>query len=480
MHFMNSYTTFRSKLQTNATSCVQAVEEFLNTIESKQNLNAMLTVNADEARADAAAADKRFADGTARPLEGMVVALKDNINTKGLRTSCGSKILEGYIPIYNATVVERMKAAGAIIIGKANMDEFAMGSSNENSAYGAVRNPINPEYVPGGSSGGSATTVAAGFCHAALGSDTGGSVRLPASFCGVVGLKPTYGRVSRYGLVAYGSSLDQIGPLAPTVADAALLFDAINGNDERDATSCPFSPLATTAQLAAPLPDSFTVATLPDEQLQGCDADVMAAYRRTIEALHGMGAKIVTHEMKYINALIPTYYIIATAEASSNLSRYDGVRYGFRAQTPAGHEDEMTALSRSQGFGAEVKRRIMLGTYVLSSGYYDAYYTKALKVRRLIYNDYKEMFKTADLFVLPSYPTPPFKLGEKSSDPLAMYLGDIFTVSANLGGVPGISIPAGTAANGLPIGVQLQANHFDEMRLMQFAHHLEQNLKASL
>jgi aspartyl-tRNA(Asn)/glutamyl-tRNA(Gln) amidotransferase subunit A len=315
--------------------------------------------------------------------------------------------------------------------------------------------------------------VAAGFCHAALGSDTGGSVRLPASFCGVVGLKPTYGRVSRYGLVAYGSSLDQIGTIAPTVADAALLFDVINGNDEHDATSAPFPALNTSAQLAAPLPTKFTVATLPESQLQGCDAEVMSAYRTMLDTLTSLGATIVTHEMKYINALIPTYYIIATAEASSNLSRYDGVRYGFRATVPEGEEDTMTVKSRSQGFGAEVKRRIMLGTYVLSSGYYDAYYTKALKVRRLIYNDYKEMFKTADVFVLPSYPTPPFKLGEKSSDPLAMYLGDIFTVSANLGGVPGVSIPVATAANGLPIGIQLQANHFDEARLMQFAAHVE-------
>ncbi len=472
---MKSYISFRNDLEAKKTTCAEAVETFLATIAAKQDLNCLLSVNAAGARAQAAEADARFSAGNPRPLEGMVIALKDNINTKGIRTSCGSKILETYVPIYDATVVERLKNAGAIIIGKANMDEFAMGSSNENSAYGAVKNPVNPEYVPGGSSGGAAASVAAELCHAALGSDTGGSVRLPASFCGAVGLKPTYGRVSRYGLVAYGSSLDQIGPLAPTVADAALLFDTINGNDERDATSCPFTPLNTTSQLNAPLPATFTVAVLPDEQLRGCDDDVLLAYRKVLGTLRGMGAEIVTHEMKYIGALIPTYYIIATAEASSNLSRYDGVRYGFRADV-TNDEDDMVIKTRSQGFGAEVKRRIMLGTYVLSSGYYDAYYTKALKVRRLIYNDYKQMFKTADLFALPSYPTPPFKIGEKSSDPLAMYLGDIFTVSANLGGVPGISIPAGTASNGLPIGIQLQANHFDEMHLMQYAHHLEKAL----
>jgi aspartyl-tRNA(Asn)/glutamyl-tRNA(Gln) amidotransferase subunit A len=475
---MNSYLASRPLFENQAASCLHTVESFLQAIEASQHLNCFLSVDAEGSRAAAAESDKRFAAGTPRALEGMVVAVKDNINTKGIRTSCGSKMLENYIPIYNATVVERLRAAGAIIIGKANMDEFAMGSSNENSAFGPARNPVNPEYVPGGSSGGSAVAVAAGLCHAALGSDTGGSVRLPASFCGVVGLKPTYGRVSRYGLVAYGSSLDQIGPFAPTVADTALLLDAISGNDEHDATSAPFPAVQTSKQLNTPLPAKFTVATLPDEQLQGCDNEVLLAYHKVIAALQSMGGTVIEHELKYIKALIPTYYIIATAEASSNLSRYDGVRYGFRATTPTGEEDNMTLYTRTQGFGAEVKRRIMLGTYVLSSGYYDAYYTKALKVRRLIYNDYKDIFKTADIFVLPSYPTPPFKFGEKTSDPLAMYLGDIFTVSANLGGVPGISIPVATSAQGLPIGVQLQANHFDEPQLLQYAFHLEQLLHS--
>lgn len=467
---MKSYTAFRTARLANEITCSATLEHFLSTIESKNpTINALLSVNADEARKQAIESDKRFADGSARPLEGMVVAVKDNISTKGQPTTCASKILENFVPIYDATVIERLKAAGAIIVGKANLDEFAMGSSNENSAFGAVRNPVHTDYVPGGSSGGSAAAVASEMCHTALGSDTGGSVRLPAAFCGVVGLKPTYGRVSRFGLVAYGSSLDQIGQFGATVEDTALLYDAINGFDERDATSSHHIQQQTLPTVKQALPSSFTVATLPDEQLAGCDAEVLRVYRETLKQLKSLGAKIITHEMKYMSAVIPTYYIVATAEASSNLSRYDGVRYGLRK---IGSDGEVTTASRSEGFGAEVKRRIMIGNYVLSSGYYDAYYTKALKVRRLIYNDYKEMFQRADVFLTPAAPTPPFKIGEKSSDPLAMYLADIFTVSANLGGVPGISIPAGTSDNGLPIGMQLQANHFAEEKLLNIAYHL--------
>jgi aspartyl-tRNA(Asn)/glutamyl-tRNA(Gln) amidotransferase subunit A len=467
---MKSYTAFRAERTANKTTCAATLEQFLSTIEAKNpTINAILTVNATEARAQAAESDKRFQDGTARALEGMVVVVKDNISTKGLRTTCGSKILETFVPIYDATVVELLKNAGAVIVAKANLDEFAMGSSNENSAFGAVRNPVNTDYVPGGSSGGSAAAVASEMCHTALGSDTGGSVRLPAAFCGTVGLKPTYGRVSRYGLVAYGSSLDQIGQFGESVEDVALLYDALNGHDERDATSSHHTQQHTLTALKKPLPASFTVATLPDEQLAGCDAEVMRVYRETLERLKSLGAKVITHEMKYMSAVIPTYYIVATAEASSNLSRYDGVRYGSRK---IGADGEVTTETRSQGFGAEVKRRIMIGNYVLSSGYYDAYYTKALKVRRLIYNDYKAMFKDADVFLTPAAPTPPFKIGEKSADPLAMYLADIFTVSANLGGVPGISVPAGTSANDLPIGMQLQANHFEEEKLLNVAYHL--------
>jgi aspartyl-tRNA(Asn)/glutamyl-tRNA(Gln) amidotransferase subunit A len=465
---MNSYAAFRQARLANETRCTDALENFLSTIEAKNPLlNALLSVSADEARRQAEESDKRFAAGSPRLLEGMVTAVKDNISTKGVRTTCASRILENFTPIYDATAVERLKEAGAIIVGKANLDEFAMGSSNENSAFGVVRNPVNPDYVPGGSSGGSAAAVAAGMCHAALGSDTGGSVRLPAAFCGVVGLKPTYGRVSRFGLVAYGSSLDQIGTFGATVEDAATLYDAIHGFDERDATSAKIPAQETAAALKNPL-SPFTVATLPDEQLAGCDAEVLESYRASLRRLQDLGATIITHQMEYLSAAIPAYYIVATAEASSNLSRYDGVRYGARE---IGENGEVNAATRSRRFGAEVKRRIMIGNYVLSSGYYDAYYTKALKVRRLIYNDYKAMFAVADVFALPTAPTPAFKLGEKTADPLAMYLEDIFTVSANLAGTPGVSIPAGVSSSGLPIGLQLQANHFDEARLLQIAHH---------
>ncbi|MCS6809290.1 MAG: aspartyl/glutamyl-tRNA amidotransferase subunit A, partial [Candidatus Kapabacteria bacterium] len=338
-----------------------------------------------------------------------------------------------------------------------------------NSAFGAVRNPVNTDYVPGGSSGGSAAAVAAGMCHTALGSDTGGSVRLPAAFCGIVGFKPTYGRISRYGLIAYGSSLDQIGTLGHTVEDVALLYDAIHGFDERDATSAHYPPAPTASKLKKPLDKRFTVAVLPEEQLAGCDKDVLRVYHLTLQRLQALGAQIITHAMRYMTAVIPAYYIVATAEASSNLARYDGVRYGIRK---VGADGDVVTATRSFGFGTEVKRRIMLGNYVLSSGYYDAYYTKALKARRLIYNDYKDMFRSADIFLTPTSPTPPFKLGEKSSDPLAMYLADIFTVSANLAGVPGISVPAGMSSDGLPIGMQLQADHFAEDKLLTIAYHL--------
>jgi aspartyl-tRNA(Asn)/glutamyl-tRNA(Gln) amidotransferase subunit A len=466
----NSYSHFRFQREANTTTCIQAVETFLAKITAANpSINALLTTTANEARIAASESDRRFDNGTARPLEGMVIAVKDNISTKGVRTTCGSKILENFVPVYDATVVQRLHTAGAVIIGKANLDEFAMGSSNENSAFGAVKNPVNTDYVPGGSSGGSAAAVAAEMCHTALGSDTGGSVRTPAAFCGIVGLKPTYGRVSRYGLVAFGSSLDQIGQFGVNVEDTARLYDAVSGFDDHDATSAPHASHNTALSLKQPLPASFTVATLPESQLQGCSEDVLRVYHATLDRLKLLGAKVIAHEMKYMAALIPTYYIIATAEASSNLSRYDGVRYGERKM---GADGEVTTATRSQGFGAEVQRRIMLGNYVLSSGYYDAYYTKALKVRRLIYNDYKEMFVEADVFLMPATPTPPFKLGEKLADPLAMYLEDIFTVSANLGGVPGISVPMGTSENGLPIGMQLQANHFDEAKLLNIAYHL--------
>lgn len=472
---MMSYTHFRRMREAGETSCTDTVHSMLARIEERAELNAFLAVNRDDALRSAEESDQRFQNGTARPLEGMVVALKDNFSLKGLPMTCGSKILENFSPVFNATAVERLRENGALFIGKTNMDEFAMGSSNENSAFGPVAHPLNRDYVPGGSSGGSAVSVAASLAHVALGSDTGGSIRQPAALCGVVGFKPTYGRVSRYGLTAFASSLDQIGPFTATVDDTALVLDAISGQDANDATTAPLPPTQTAATLREPLPEHPTVAVLSEQQLEGCHPDVLAAYRRAINTFKEAGATIVEHTMELTHTYIPTYYVVATAEASSNLARFDGVRYGFRAPLHEG-EDVMTA-TRSAGFGTEVKRRIMLGTYVLSSGYYDAYYTKALKVRRLLHDSYKALFEKTAVLLLPTSPTPAFKRGERVDDPIAMYLSDIYTVSANLAGNPAITIPAGLSQEGLPIGVQLQANHFDEANLLRFASFLSTNLQ---
>lgn len=472
---MMSYTHFRSLREAGETSCTQTVQSLLSSIEERTELNAFLAVNTEDALRSAEQSDQRFQNGTARPLEGMVVALKDNLSLKGLPMTCGSKILQNFSPVFNATVVERLRENGALFIGKTNMDEFAMGSSNENSAFGPVAHPLQQEYVPGGSSGGSAVSVAAGLAHVALGSDTGGSIRQPAALCGVVGFKPTYGRVSRYGLTAFASSLDQIGPFATTVEDTALVFDAISGHDTNDATTAPMPPTQTAATLRDPLPKHYTVAVLSESQLEGCHPDVLAAYKQAIRAFEEAGATIIEHTMELTHTYIPTYYVVATAEASSNLARFDGVRYGFRA--PLHEDDDVMIATRSAGFGTEVKRRIMLGTYVLSSGYYDAYYTKALKVRRLLHDSYKTLFEKAAVLLLPTSPTPAFKRGERVDDPIAMYLSDIYTVSANLAGNPAITIPAGLSQEGLPIGVQLQANHFDEANLLRFASFLSTSIK---
>lgn len=473
---MMSYTTFRRQREAGQTTCVDTVQSFLSRIDERKNLNAFLAVDRDGALKAAQESDRRFTDGTARPLEGMVIALKDNFSFKGLPMTCGSKILEGFAPAFDATVVERLRDNGAIFIGKTNMDEFAMGSSNENSAFGPVLNPINDEYVPGGSSGGSATAVAASLAHVALGSDTGGSIRQPAALCGVVGFKPTYGRISRYGLVAFASSLDQIGPISATVEDTALVFDVMSGKDSNDATTAPLPPTQTATTLHDSLPEQLTVAVLPDDQLAGSHPEVLAAYRRAVQIFEEAGARIIEHRMQLTEAYIPTYYIVATAEASSNLARFDGVRYGKRAPVQDGAE--MMTATRSAGFGTEVKRRIMLGTYVLSSGYYDAYYNKALKVRRLIHDSYTKLFgeQGASFLLLPTSPTPAFKRGEKVADPIAMYLSDMYTVSANLAGNPAISIPAGQSQEGLPLGVQLQADFFREDLLLRGAAFLEQKL----
>jgi aspartyl-tRNA(Asn)/glutamyl-tRNA(Gln) amidotransferase subunit A len=451
-------------------SAVDACRSALERIDSSNaTLNAFNHVTADRALARAEAIDRQRAGGAALgPLAGVPIALKDNLCVRGVRTTASSKILDTFIPPYDATVVERLESAGAVVVGKTNCDEFAMGSSNENSAYGPVRNPWNTDIVPGGSSGGSAAAVAARCAPLALGSDTGGSIRTPASFCGVVGLKPTYGRVSRYGLLAFASSLDQIGPFARTVEDAALTLSAIAGSDPADSTSA-----------AEAVPD-FTQALTGDIRglrvgvprafvSDGVQADVRRSFDDAIATLRDAGAAIVDIDLPHARYAIPVYYLVCTAEASSNLARYDGVKYGYRS--PAAKDAGLKAMysrTRDEGFGPEVKRRIMLGTYVLSAGYYDAFYLKALQVRTLLRRDYERAFESVDVVAMPTSPTPPFRLGEKTDDPLQMYLADIFTVSANLAGLPGISVPCGLSG-GLPLGFQLIGRMFDEATILRAA-----------
>ncbi|HLM57645.1 MAG TPA: Asp-tRNA(Asn)/Glu-tRNA(Gln) amidotransferase subunit GatA [Pyrinomonadaceae bacterium] len=434
-------------------------------------LNAFLQIDREGALSRAAQLDEAGPDAT-QPLRGVPVAIKDNICVRGLQATCGSRILAGYHPPYDAAVVERLNAAGAVAVGKTNCDEFAMGSSNENSAYGPVRNPWDTERVTGGSSGGSAAAVAARIVPVALGSETGGSVRQPAALCGIVGVKPTYGRVSRYGLVAFGSSLDQVSVFGLTVRDAALVLQAIAGRDERDST---------TADVPVPDYPSELSTDLKGARIgvpralfgEGLDPEVRARVEAGIEAYRELGAEIVDVELPHSKYSIAVYYIIATAEASSNLARYDGVRYGFRTEDP---EDLKTMYrrTREEGFGAEVKRRIMLGTYVLSSGYYDAYYLKAQQVRTLLRQDLLDAFGRCDAVLTPTTPTPAFRLGEKTDDPLAMYLSDIYTCTANLAGVPGISVPCGLTSSGLPVGLQLMGPHWGEATLFRLAHAYEQ------
>ncbi|HEY6334153.1 MAG TPA: Asp-tRNA(Asn)/Glu-tRNA(Gln) amidotransferase subunit GatA [Blastocatellia bacterium] len=467
-----SITYLRKQLSERKLSAVDLCRAALERIDSLAELNAFLTVTEDRALAQAEAIDRQSAAGQSLPqLAGAVFAIKDNMVMEGVRTTAGSRILNNYIPPYTATAVQRLEDAGAVIIGKTNCDEFAMGSSNENSAYGPVKNPWDQSRVPGGSSGGSAVAVAAGMCSGALGSDTGGSIRQPASLTGVVGLKPTYGRVSRYGLIAFGSSLDQIGPFANRVKDVAAILNVLAGYDKADSTSS-----------NAPVPD-YTAALdqgieglrvgVPREYYgEGLDADVKARTESAIRLLEEMGCRIVDISLPHTEYAIPVYYVLANAEASSNLARYDGVRYGFRAESPANLK-EMYSETRDQGFGAEVKRRIMIGTYALSAGYYDQYYGKAQRVRGLIQRDFSNAFDCCDIIVAPTSPTPAFRIGEKTGSPLEMYLSDIYTITVNLAGVPGISIPCGLSSNGLPIGVQLIGRHFDEALLLAAAANLE-------
>lgn len=456
-------------------SAVEVTNAVFNRIaEVEGRVGAFITLAREQALGQAEAADHRLQQGGAGDLCGIPLAIKDVLCTKGLTTTCGSKILASFVPPYDATVIEQLKMAGAVVVGKVSMDEFAMGSSNENCAFGVPRNPWNLDYVCGGSSGGSAASVAAGECIASLGSDTGGSIRQPASYCGVVGLKPTYGRVSRYGLVAYASSLDQLGPLTRDVQDSAIMLNGIAGYDPKDSTSVDHPVPDYRQSLVLGLKD-LTVG-IPREYFgEGLDPDVEKAVRQGVAALQEAGANIVDVTLPRTQYGVAAYYIIASAEASSNLARYDGVRYGHRAKEAKTLVD-MYRQSRSQGFGPEVKRRIIIGTYALSSGYYDAYYKKASQARTLIVEDFRQAFEVCDILVSPVTPTPAWRLGEKLADPLSMYLSDILTIPTNLAGLPGMSVPCGFSSTGLPIGLQLQAKHFAEEKLLRAAYNLEQQI----
>ncbi|MFQ5735590.1 MAG: Asp-tRNA(Asn)/Glu-tRNA(Gln) amidotransferase subunit GatA [Thermodesulfobacteriota bacterium] len=461
------------KLSKKEASSVEATKAYLERIERVDGqINAFITVTGKEALKAAEEADKRIAGGDAGPLTGVPIAVKDILCTRGVKTTCASRILDGFVPPYDSTVVGRLREAGAVILGKNNMDEFAMGSSTENSAFGPTLNPWDSDRVPGGSSGGSAASVAARECAASVGTDTGGSIRQPASCCGVVGMKPTYGRVSRYGIIAFASSLDQAGPLSRDVRDAAIMLGAIAGHDPMDSTS-----------IDAPVPDYSSMLKegvaglkvgIPKEYfIEGMDPEVEAAVRAALAELERQGAVLVPVSLPHTEYAVSVYYLVATAEASSNLARYDGVKYGMRIDE-TGNLLDMYKRTRDEGFGGEVKRRIMLGTYSLSAGYYDAYYKKASQVRTLIKNDFDSAFKECDVIATPTAPTPAFKLGERVADPLTMYLSDIFTISCNLAGNPGISLPCGFTGSGLPIGLQILGRTLDEATVLKAAYAYEQ------
>ncbi|HXY14289.1 MAG TPA: Asp-tRNA(Asn)/Glu-tRNA(Gln) amidotransferase subunit GatA [Terriglobales bacterium] len=463
----------RSAIRERRTTATALAEAFYTNIERDDpEIGAYLTLSQDRALAKAGEIDRLAEKGDALPpLGGVPVGIKDVMVTRGVRTTAGSKILGNYIPPYDCTAVARLEEAGAVVLGKTNCDEFAMGSSNENSAWRPVHNPRDPRRVPGGSSGGSAAAVAAHMAIVALGSDTGGSIRQPASFCGVVGLMPTYGRVSRYGLIAFASSLDHIGPLTKTVKDAATVLRTIAGRDPMDSTSADLPVPDYVAELEKPV-CGLKIGVAHEYFGEGLDAEVRAAVEAAIHKLAQLECEVIPVSLPHTKYAIPTYYILATAEASSNLARYDGVRYGLRAGGVR-TLSEMYRRSRDQGFGAEVKRRIMLGTYALSAGYYDAYYLKAQKVRTLLADDFREAFKKVDAIITPTSPTAAFRLGEKVDDPLAMYLADIYTVTADLAGIPGISIPCGETKDKLPIGLQILGRHFDEATVLRLANAYE-------
>ena len=455
------------------TTAVEAAEAVLAQIEKEdKNYNCYVTVDREGALAQAGKVQAQIEAGTLTgPLAGVPVALKDNLCTEGLLTTCSSKILYNFVPTYTAEAVKNLTRAGAVILGKTNMDEFAMGSTTETSAYGPTRNPRNPEHVPGGSSGGSAAAVAAGECIYAIGSDTGGSIRQPASYCGVVGMKPTYGTVSRYGLIAYGSSLDQIGPLTKDVTDCAAVLEALSSYDKKDSTSIAREDTDFTSALTEDV-EGLRIGIPNDYLGEGLDAEVKAAVLRAADVLEKKGAVVERFDLSLVDYAIPAYYTIAAAEASSNLERFDGIKYGYRAKEYAGLHN-MYKKSRSEGFGEEVKRRIMLGSFVLSSGYYDAYYLKALKVKALIKKAFDEAFAKYDIILGPVAPTTAPKLGESLTDPIQMYLGDIYTIAVNLAGLPGISVPCGQDSKGLPIGLQMIGDCFQEKKLIRAAYTYE-------
>lgn len=466
--------TLSEQIRSGATTTVEALETVLTRIEAvEKEYHCYVTVDAEGAMKRAREVQAQIEAGElVSPLAGVPIAVKDNLCTKGLLTTCSSRILGNFVPTYSAEAVKKLEEAGAVIIGKTNMDEFAMGSTTETSAYGVTRNPWNPQHVPGGSSGGSAAAVAAGECVLALGSDTGGSIRQPASFCGVVGMKPTYGTVSRYGLIAYGSSLDQIGPLSGNVSDCAAMLQVIAGHDSKDSTSIAQENTAYTESLRQDV-KGMKIGIPRDYFGEGIQPEVKESVLRAAEVLRSQGAEVEEFDLSLVEYAIPCYYTIAAAEASSNLERFDGIKYGYRTEEFEGLH-AMYKRTRSQGFGAEVKRRIMLGSFVLSSGYYDAYYLKALKVKALIKRAFDEAFARYDLILGPVAPTTAPKLGESLADPIQMYLGDIYTISVNLAGLPAISLPCGLDAKGLPIGLQLIGDCFKEHTLLRAAYTYEQ------
>ena len=461
-------------LKTKKISSQELTRSVLDRIESVENqVDAFITITRETALAAADAADEKIAQGNISYLTGIPIGVKDLICTNGIKTTCGSRILENFVPTYDATVIEKLKADGAVIIGKMNMDEFAMGSSTEHSAVKITRNPWDPTRIPGGSSGGSAAAVAADMCLGALGSDTGGSIRQPASHCGIVGLKPTYGRVSRFGLVAFASSLDQIGPLGKKVQDCAMMMNTIAGYDPKDSTSVPKERPDFTSYLDGDFQGMKVGIPREVAALEGLDLDVSAAVDSAVHMIESRGAQCIEISLPSTQHVVAVYYVIAPCEASSNLARYDGVKYGYRNSDQATLMD-MYRTTRTAGFGAEVQRRIIIGTYCLSAGYYDAYYGKASQVRTLIVEDFKNAFQSCDVIVTPVAPTPAFKIGENVDDPLKMYLSDIFTLSANLAGIPGLSVPCGFSSDGLPIGLQILGKHFDEGSILKVGYSFEQ------